>query len=242
MAVGVVGAGVFLGGCRTDVNVTVQSDKEGSGRVSIEVLLDKGAAAVLRDRQPGLVFDDLTKAGWSVGGPADVGDGAMRILADHAFANPDQANQLLKSLTGTTGAFSSVTVKRTSVYVASTISITGNVDLSKGLSSFGDDKLRALTNSASNLGIDDAEIERQAKTPVATAFQMVMKTDVDGTSKTWKIPLGKKTPINVSEQSIGTDVIATFLTGCSALVGLLLLWRSGRAERRRTSQASVSGT
>jgi hypothetical protein len=225
--------GTMLSGCRSDVTVSVNADKNGAGFVNVEAVLDKDAAAVFVNRSPSIVIEDLKSAGWTIGGPTDDGSGGLRVFADHPFANPDQANQLLKSLTGSNGPFSQLKLSRSSVYITSNVKLEGAVDLSKGLSAFGDDQLRALTGSTSNTGIDDAEIERQAKVPVAEAFHLAVKADLNGVKKEWTPAFGTRTSVQLNAKSWALDVLATFLVGVSALIGLLLVWRNARAARKQ---------
>jgi hypothetical protein len=235
----VVIASAFLVACRSEVNVAVKAAKDGSGHINVEAVLDKDAAAVFRDRTPALVTDDLKKDGWIIGGPAATPDGGLRIVADHAFETPNQANQLLASLTGQNGAFSKLKLTRSSAYITSTLKLNGSVDLSKGLSGFGDEKLRALTGSTSNLGIDDVDIEQQAKGKLNDSFALQFEGNLGSEKKIWALPLGANTNVSLSAQSWSLEVFATFLTGVSAIVGLFYLWRTTRGERKAERKAEA---
>jgi hypothetical protein len=223
---------VFLAGCRSEVTVSLTADKNGAGAINVEAVLDKDAAAAFVNRSPSVVLDDLKSAGWTVGGPTENGDDGLRVFAEHPFANPDQANTLLKSLSGDGGPFSKLKLARSSVFITSDVKLEGAIDLTKGLAAFGDDQLRELTKAASNVGIDDAEIERQAKVPIAEAFTLLVKADLNGTKQEWSPALGTTTAVQMQTTSWAFDVLATLMVGVSALIGLLMLWKHGRTQRK----------
>jgi hypothetical protein len=210
-----------LSGCRADVVIDVTSSAKGVGVVKVEATLDADAAANVDSRT--LMVKDLGAAGWSVKGPVPSKGGNSVLTLERSFANTTDATAILRSLTKADGPFSSLSLARSSNLLGSELSLNGNVDLKAGLAALGDDQLRALTGSASALGIDDAEVAKQLGQPINEAFTVAVQSHLDGTTKSWKTLLGAVTPIAAKAKTWSFDALVAILTGVSALIGLVLV-------------------
>lgn len=152
---------LVLGGCKTSASVLVTVKPNGSGTVVVEVHLDRAAAEQVGDVSKLLAVDDLKRAGWKIAGPGwppDVNEslhrpaqkqgvqrGSVLVYLEHDFTDVDEANEILATLSGPDGPYKGVRVERSSSSSRTTLRVTGNVDLSKGLDTFGDAALtRAL--------------------------------------------------------------------------------------------------
>ena len=212
-----------LSGCRADVVIDVTSSAKGVGVVKVKATLDADAAANVDSRT--LMVKDLGAAGWSVKGPVPSKGGNSVLTLERSFANTTDATAILRSLTKADGPFSSLSLARSSNLLGSELSLQGNVDLTAGLAALGDDQLRALTGSTSALGIDDAEVAKQLGQPINEAFTMTLQSHLDGTTKSWKTPLGATTAIAANAKTWSFDASVAIITGVSALIGLVLVRR-----------------
>ena len=212
-----------LSGCRADVVIDVTSSAKGVGVVKVQATLDADATANVDSRT--LMVKDLGAAGWSVKGPVPSKGGNSVLTLERSFANTTDATAILRSLTKADGPLSSVTLQRSSNLLGSELSLNGNVDLTAGLAALGDDQLRALTGSTSALGIDDAEVAKQLGQPINEAFTVTVKSHLDGTTTSWKTPLGVSTLIAAKAKTWSFDAVVAILTGVSALLGLVLVRR-----------------
>jgi uncharacterized protein YceK len=210
-----------LSGCRADVVIDVTSSAKGAGVVKVEATLDADAAANVDSRT--LMVKDLGTAGWSVKGPVPSKGGNSVLTLERSFANTTDATAILRSLTKADGPFSSLSLSRSSNLLGSELSFKGNVDLTAGLAALGDDQLRALTGSTSALGIDDTEVAKQLGQPINEAFTVALQSHLDGTTKSWKTPLGAVTPIAAKAKAWSFDALVAILTGVSALIGLVFV-------------------
>lgn len=149
---------VLLAGCKTDVGVDVALHADGSGAVTVSVVLDAQAAAKVGDLSKVLAVDDLRKAGWSVAGPGPahrvlgpfVKDGrlpssraqvpatSVAVVVSRPFDNVDQANAIVAGISGPEGPLRGVRFGRSSSFASTTLTARGHVDLSAGLDTFGD--------------------------------------------------------------------------------------------------------
>ncbi len=149
---------VGVTGCRTDASVDVSLHADGSGVVTVAVVLDAEAVAKVGDLSKVVSVDDLTKSGWKIQGPgpapsvltnmADAGlvdrpsggwpKTSVAIAASRPFTDVAEANTILASISGPNGPLRAVRVTRSTSFASTKLGATGTVDLSKGLDGLGD--------------------------------------------------------------------------------------------------------
>ena len=115
------------------MDVSLHAD--GSGVVTVAVVLDAEAAAKVGDLSKVVAVDDLTKSGWKVHGPgpaptvlaamADAGlvarpsngwpKTSVAIAVSHPFADVAAANAILASISGPNGPLHAVRITRCGV-------------------------------------------------------------------------------------------------------------------------------
>ena len=252
-----VGAVAVLGACRVDMAVKVESDELGAGRITVRAVLDETAAAAFlgpRGATPGsavtgavsttvatvdrLRVDDLRRSGWD--GPGLVGraDGTALVALGHRFTTVDEANTLLKQLSGPDGPFARLRLGRSRSPWATTISLTGPGDFRNGLAAFGDAKLGSTTGGGP-FGISEAEVLRQAG---ASKLSDVLTVRLDGQlldrTSTWTFVPGAATPIALSSRRISWAAIAAAASAVLALAAFVLLGRRSGESTDVVGEAS----
>lgn len=236
---------VLVSACRVDTTVSVALAEDGSGEVRVTTVLDDPAVARLPDLDDDGVsgaadlvalvrVDDLESAGWSVGEPAEAGDG-LALTVSRPFGTPEEADAILAELTGPDGALRDLHVTRSASFGRTELGFSGTADLSGGLEAFGDEGLAAALDGEP-LGQDAAAIEAAIGTPLAEAVTLEVVADLDGDATTWAPRLGDP-PLAMVAESTSTDATVLLLTGVAvvaavALVVLLLvrLIRSRRSD------------
>jgi hypothetical protein len=145
LAVVAIGA---LGACRVDTAVKVAVNPDGTGTVAVTVIADADVVAAEPGLAQELKVDDLTQSGWTVTGPTSTPTGGLSVILTHPFTNVASANAVLGELGGPGGPVSQldVAVKNSGGEVR--WSFSGLLDLSKGLSAFGDSALVSATGGA----------------------------------------------------------------------------------------------
>jgi hypothetical protein len=161
-------------GCRVDTTATVTVDEDGSGTVSVELVLDREAVLRLGDVGSQLRVDDLVDAGWEVTGPEPTPDEGARVVVTKPFADPDQAAAVLSEVTGVDGPLRDATVEQQRRFGRVEQSFTATLDLSGGIEAFGDEELTAVLNDLP-IGQDVAALEEELGAPLAdlTSFTVV---------------------------------------------------------------------
>lgn len=211
-------ATVGLSGCRTDVEVIVRSSVTGTGSVEVVAKLDDDATKALGRRATAVIGDDLTKAGWAVRGAQPGPRGGIEIRAERSFANAAQANAALRQLSSATGPLPTLELRTGRTITSRTVTLRGTADLRAGLSAFGDEQLASLLGSASRLGIDDAELRRQAGVPLASAFHFRVAAALNGEATVhWTVPMGQSVPIRAESREWSW---ATLASAVAVLIGL----------------------
>ncbi len=261
-----VGA-LVLAGCQTTAMVRVAVNPDGSGSVVVDVYLDAEAAAQVGDLSKILVMDDLEKAGWKITGPAsparverilhpDAGPrpsgqpaGTVQIHLAHPFANADEANQILSSLSGPDGPLTDVALSRHASLFRTDLRFTGTVDLSKGLDTFGDVDLTKVLGGSLSDTVAASGTERPSGDDLKIGLQIVPSSDLDWSGEMGNESMGNQTvtasaelggaprslDVHASKVRWGAVVAAAVIVG-AVLIGLLGVGvrfrrRANRAER-----------
>jgi hypothetical protein len=75
---------VMTVGCRMDVAVSIQMEPDGTGQVSVEIVLDRALTDAVPPGSDLLLLDDARDAGWEITGPLPTQDGGTEITLTKA--------------------------------------------------------------------------------------------------------------------------------------------------------------
>lgn len=204
--------------------------------MAVDLSLDRDATIGLGAGESRVLTKDLSAAGWAVSGVVPADAGGSTIHAEKPFSNVQEANAILRQITGPSGPLSSVKLIRKKTIAGIELELLGTVDLSKGLGSFGDDQLKALTGSASKLGIDDAEVARQAGTDLQSAFHFVLSAELLDVADRWDVALGEQKAVSLKANRFAYETLVGLAAIVVAFVGLVLLLAS---HRRNSHEAGT---
>lgn len=232
-------------GCRLEITVGVDVDEDGSGLVRAVAALDAEAARRAPDLGDQLRVDDLTDAGWTVTGPTVEADGRTYVRLSRPFQTPDEAEAVLRHLSGEEGPFRDMELERDPSYASTRFRFTGTVDLRAGPEGFGDDDLRAQLGGSS-LGLPPGELERRAGAPLDEIFRFRVLADlpggVDATNAArtvdgaavWRPSLGERIELEAASRSwhvprLIWTAVAVAASGVAVAAGLF----AARSRSRR---------
>lgn len=232
-----VAALFLLAGCRVGVSVEVETDAGGGGRVRATVVLDEEAAAQVPDLAGQLRVADLGPSGWTVEGPTPAPGGGVTVVATKPFATSAGATRALQELGG---GFGGLRLRVDRGFWRTSSELTGAVDLSSGLASFGDEELAALVASPT-LGLDPGALERDLGRPLGEVLTVELVGDLAGEvdadaprsrsgSPVWAVPLGSSVAVRAAASQ--WNVVRLALAGVSLLAGASLLVVLVRRSRR----------
>ena len=238
--------------CHATVQVQVVPKANGSGVLSVSLVMDRDAAALVGDPATAVRTADLEKAGWTVDKPVVTSDGGVSVSAHHRFRTVAEADGLLAGLAGggTKVPFHLV-VTHASGTLSSRVGVAGEVDLSGGVDRFADDKLRqalgaptlaAALERAKADGATVPELSAEVTAVLPGRPTRVSGGKVSADSVTWDVPLGSSAAIaatsNVTDRTAERWLIAAagFVVAFLIVIGVMFSrrneWRFGdRASR-----------
>ena len=267
----VFGALAGLTGCRVDTTVSVVDRGSGHGTVTVTVVLDRQALDALGG-ETGLArqlsVGDLRSAGWQVTGPvrtsgglggsasgAGSGGGAS-VTVSHGFSSKSDAERLLAELAGSGSAANrpfrlSIVSQRGFLHVHDTL--VGKVDLTCGLSCFGDQGLQSALGNPN--GVATAPLLNQSGERPDQLFGFTLSAHMPGKLQsanaptrnhsllTWTTPLGQATEISAESESLNTSniVVIAVLGGAinAGAVTALIFRRRRRAKNQPAHRRRV---
>jgi hypothetical protein len=223
---------VLAAGCRVDATTTVVVDEDGSGSVTVEVVLDEEAAARIPDLAEQLQVRDLQRTGWEITGPEAVEGGGQVITATKAFFEPDQLADVLAEVGGITDP----SLERSRSFATTSYDFTGTLDLSAGLATFSDPQLTDLLDGMP-VGIDPEALADELGSPLqdltSFAFEIQLPSGDGGHETTrWEARLGDD-PVPMAAGTEDRNLLALGLAaGAAAAVVLLVVVLVVRLLRR----------
>ena len=90
---------MLLSACRVDTTVDIRVDEDGSGEVTVEVVADAEAVALVPDAPNALQLDDLSEAGWTVSSTVDAA-GSLTLTIAKRFPSSDALGGVLAEIAG----------------------------------------------------------------------------------------------------------------------------------------------
>lgn len=257
----VFGALAGLTGCRVDTTVSVVDRGGGHGTVAVKVVLDRRALAALGG-ETGLArqlsVGDLRSAGWQITGPVATsggpggsaagagGAGGATVTVSHGFSSSSDAERLLAELAGSGPAANrpfrlSIVSQRGFLHVHDTL--VGKVDLTCGLSCFGDQGLQSALGSPN--GVATAPLLNQSGERPDQLFGFTLSAHMPGKLQsanaptrshslvTWTTPMGEATEISAESESLNTsNIVAVAVVGGVMIAGSVTALVFRRRRRR----------
>ncbi len=232
----------LCGACRVDVEVGLDAEADGSGRVRVEVVADKEVTEAV-DLSAGVRADDLRQAGWTVEGPTPRPDGGAEVVATKPFADAEGARLVVEELAGADGPFRDFRLERTRSFARTTTRFSGTVDLAEGVEAFGDGGLREALGG-SDIGVDLARLEQALAGPADRAVGVRVAVSLPGEVESnapgsrgdaarWDLALRDRLDLTAESSAWNVANLAAAALAAAAGVGLLVLLLTGRRRRSR---------
>ncbi len=234
---------MVAGGCKMQIDVGIDVERDGSGEVAVAVNLDAEAANRVPDLKDQLRLDDLEAAGWEVEGPTATAGGSTAIIATKAFATPEEATRVLQDVSGARGPFQGLELARRSSFLATDFTFTGVVDLSAGVEAFADDELRSRLEG-SGFGLETVVLEEAIGAPVEDTFSFEVQATLPGSIAAsgagvevgdrvvWNPVVGERLTLAAASQTRHLQRLAWLaVTGVAILAMVIVVVRGRRHPR-----------
>jgi hypothetical protein len=195
---GLVGLLLVATGCRVDATTTVVVADDGSGSVTVEVVLDQEAADRIPDLADQVRVRDLRRTGWAITGPTEADGGGVTITATKPFGDPDQLAEVLAQIGGNRGPVLEPSLTRERGFGTTTYDFAGTLDLSRGVATFSDRPLTRLLDGFP-IGQDQAALEAELGAPLSELTSFTFEV---------VLPDGDRTQTTTYEAALGDDPVA----------------------------------
>ena len=124
---------IALAACRVEATVTVRMRENGSGIVSLRVVLDRAAVRAAEigngKLEQRVRLDDLPSAGWTVTPWKRDADGGATLMIRKRFSGPREVAGIVREINGTDGPLRAFSASRTSSTFVTHWKVDGGVDL-----------------------------------------------------------------------------------------------------------------
>ncbi len=228
---------ILCSACRVNVEVGIDAGADGSGRVRVEVVADRDAAAAV-DLSKGVRVDDLKQAGWTIEGPTPRPGGGIGVVATKPFGDFAGAESTIGELSGPDGPFQGFRLEHSRSFARTTTRFAGRVDLGQGVEAFGDAGLRAALGGSS-IGVDPSSIDESLRGAAGQAVGVQVAVKLPGavasnaSTRTaggvrWDLRLGDRTDLTAQSSAWNTWNLLGAAAALIAIVGLLALLVSRR--------------
>jgi hypothetical protein len=224
----VVAVLLWTAACQVRVSAGIDVDQGGGGTVRAGVGLDAEALANVGDLGAALRVDDLRQAGWKVEGPRKEGDGLTWVRASRDFSRVEDADRALSELSGAAGPFRDLAFRRTRSFLHTRTSVSGVVDLTRGLAGFADDDLQAKVGDTLRLDPEGlrAELGPDPDRALSVQFEARLPGSMrantparSGGRATWRPTLGQQVRIEASSQDLNLIPLVLAALGLLLAVG-----------------------
>ncbi|MCZ7535345.1 MAG: hypothetical protein M5T61_04975 [Acidimicrobiia bacterium] len=237
----------LLTGCKVDTTVSIRSDDDGRGRVSVRVDLDAEAAFALQADGVALEqrvkLDDLDDAGWTVSPWRIEDSGAASVRLTKDFVGEDQLAGILDELAGEGGVLGGAHIDRSRGMVRSRDGLSVEADLTSLESGLAGDE--EVARRLADAGVDVAALDAGLTEGLDSAFGLSVVLSMGDERRAWHLLPGDEKSLVVSTSRIEWDRITTLgiaaiLTLLAALL-FLAAWVSARRRRRGPRGAGSGG-
>ena len=232
---------LVLSGCRADVAVGIDVKPDGSGKVQVEVSVDKDVTDQV-DLSSALEVDDLRQAGWTVSGPQPRPGGMTAVTATMAFSDPAGAARAMDQISGPDGPFRHFRITHDANFFTNRTSFRGTVDFTQGVQGFSDPSLTGALGGVKAL-------EKQLNGPINNAIHIQVSVRMPGSvtsnapagpgnGAVWRPQLGAKA--DLAADARGLNILNIAGVGIVAAVALAVVaYLVVRMVRRRRRPARL---
>jgi hypothetical protein len=237
-------ASVLLAACRVDTAVVLRLNSDGSGRVILQVHLDKSAVTAAevdgRTLETSLRVDDLTASGWHISKWSRSNNGAS-ITAWHPFAGPEGVAPILAEIAGGDSSFfaRSVVIHKRGALVDK---YSVDIELDPAALKLGLTNDPALSEVLRNAGVAPEIVEKNLNDLAGRNIHFSLKSELPGgvtDSADSKgngedgAPSSGRIAISNSTKVWHLTAISLLILGIALVVSAVLLLLAGSIRARR---------
>jgi hypothetical protein len=229
---------LLVTGCRADARLTVAVADDGSGTVTIRVVLDAAAAAALGGIADQLAVGDIQSAGWEVRGGPDGGGGGFVIEASKPFENPAALGAVIQELSGADGPFRDFTLARDRARFRDGWEFAGTADVVEPYAGLDEP---GFTDVLRGMGVDVEALAGRLGTTVSDSLAVQVRVAIPGNESgnftrtdqggaVWDVPPGETLRLTAESTRIDSGQVGR--AALAGVLGIAALWLAGRGITR----------
>lgn len=226
---------LFLSSCRVDQTISLEVNRNGTGKVIVTAIANKAILDAAPELAADIRTDDLVTAGWKVEGPTPTDDGGLRLEISRGFQDPTEATLILGQVNGPRGPLQEAVLTRSGKDTNSVWTLAGRLEVNGGLQAFIDDAAFELLGAAPYAAdIEEAGLDLGAA--VGLNFTVSLPGEIESTTGvqndggiTWLVPMDGSR-VDIATSSTNVDVVSSVAgVGRVLILGLLIVWIAGMA-------------
>ncbi len=226
----------MLAACTVDATVTVRMRENGSGVVSVRVVLDPAAvtAAEVGDGtlETRVRLDDLPGADWTVTPWTRTKGGSAVLAVRKPFDRPDQVAGIVRELSGPDGPLQKFSASREPATFATKWRVTGEVDLRTPKLGIGSDQQLVANLTAERVDIPKIESDLVAKLDGLRVHAVVQLPD--GERREVSATGGKRAALSATSEATDVGRLGLLVVGIAVgVLAVVILVVGERRARRR---------
>lgn len=232
---------VLLAACSVDATVTVHMESDGSGTVSVRVVLDRAAVTAAEvaggKLETRIRLGDLTGAGWQVTPWRRTPAGGATLSVSKPFDRPGQVARIVRELNGPDGPLRGFAASRDASTFTTDWAARGGVDLRDlrpGVTA--DPQLVAALVAK---GIDPAVVEQRIASRTLGALKVRVRTELPAAAprQATAVP-GRRAAVVSAAGATAWGRVALLVAGIATVGFAVVFLVSGerRARRRRAAR------
>ncbi len=227
---------VLLAACSVDATVTVHMDADGSGTVSVRVVLDRAAVTAAEvaggKLETRIRLDDLEDAGWRVPPWRRTAAGGATLTVTKPFDRPEQVGPIVRELNGPDGPLRGFAASRDASTFTTSWGARGAVDLREvklGVAADPD-----LVAALAAKRIDPAVVEQRIAGRSLGSLKVRVRTELpDSTPREAAAVPGRRAGVVSTADDTAWGRIVLLLAGIATVAFAVVFLVAGERRARR---------
>ncbi len=246
--------------CRLDATVDIRVDDDGSGEVTVEVVADPEAVALIPDAPDGLQLSDLSDAGWTVNANTVDRAGSLTVNVSKRFPSADSLGGVLAEIAGEDVIFDGFTLIKEHNFdviglgpARTDYALSGSVDPTFDIEAIGGDFAGGLAPLGRSAEVIEDDFEGDFEDALGLTVTVRMPEtlgesngEVVDETVIWTMSYGDSA-VDIEANSAAESVLVRVWTMVALFAGALLVlllvsylvrfllakWRTPKGRRRR---------
>ncbi len=225
---------LVLAACSVDATVNVRVEEDGSGEVSVQVVLDADAVKAVEitggELAQKIRLDDLAGAGWTVGQWARGNRGGASITVSKPFSRPAEVRSIVREISGPRGPLRRFSASRQADRFSTQFRVSGLVDLRSIDPGVTDDA--ELVAQLTNGQVDAAAVQARVTAEAVAGLRVRARVEVPGATDQVDARPGERATVSAVAEDTAIGRILMLVGGIALVLAAAVVAVRGVRARR----------